>query len=138
MSDTIAITRQKESLLRLPTSMRPVDGHPDTQQPLTRCMSFHSTTDLVTVKVGLPHPPSRTLWNYDGDEPVYVRRLTDVEYSLLVDCYAADLHSWHKMKEFHLPGQTSTHGKFATDDGDWVEGEHDGGKWLWLRWMAEE
>jgi hypothetical protein len=128
----------------------PTGTHPMTGEPFEKFVFMEVDRDVREVRYGPPEKPelSREIWDYDGDEPHYVRDMTDEEYEVAKEEHKKDLQIWRKMTRewrrtgghMFVPGDTTTRGKFETKSGAWAEGElapivgEDTQQWYWRSW----
>lgn len=112
---------------------RPKGLHPITNKPFTRCVQFQTSQDIHSFNYMPPGRPSRELYNYDEEIPVYVRDLTDAEFELEQVHYRQACKAWAETQGVgRIAGRTSIYGVFVTAAGAYASGEWDGGKWLWV------
>ena len=80
-----------------------------------------------------PRRPSWELWNYDFDEPTYVRQLTAAEYATALAEYEKAKAEYERSGGmFRVNGATRVTGTFRTRNGSEVRGvwRKDTG-WYW-------
>jgi len=95
-------------------------SHPITKQPFVECqMTAHSNDQRFTYE--RPSPPSRELWSYDDEVPVYVRDHTDEEMAQLEAEYRKAVAEWQRTGgEFWSKGQRTIEAEFTCADGAWM------------------
>ena len=124
----------------VPEEMRELPVHGITGEPMAECVTISNHQDILTHHMGPPRMPTREIWdvNDDTDELVFIRDRTDAELIAATADYNKAMREWGKTGGIiRTAGRVSVTGHFRTASGAEVEGEWDGGRWMWFRESTE-
>lgn len=112
--------------------MWPTDTHPITKEPFVACDEFHRNAEVIKHTYVRRGPPSREVYAYEDDGPVYVRDLTDEELLVATDAWKKADEKWLATNGvFCTKGPTITEGTFRTASGAVAEGCWSPAGWYW-------